>query len=493
MRTRPPVLAIPRPERRHLGRLLVAGALTGVGLVAMPVDAAVLHVDVDADGPTADGTTWCTAFGDLSTALAAAVPGDEIRIADGTVRPDPAGLGDPRTATFALVHDVAIVGGYAGCGAADPDLRDVDLHPTVLSGDAGTPGVPGDDVYHVVTTGEGIATMLDGVTITSGNADTAPHDLGGGVFAPGGALDLVRCTLRENRAVRGGAIYAEGAAITLERCVIRDNRATGEGGAMFLATGSCRAESCLVTDNHAGSDGGALFCDLVEIDLVNVTLHGNHSDARGGAVYNYVGVGMIITSGIVWANTDMTGATEDAQLWNQPSNFLLVNHSCVMGWSGTIGGTMTFGDDPAFVNPDAGDLHLQGTSPCLDRGDASLITLAVDLDGRPRWVGSGVDLGCYEYSSVLEAPPAEVARPVLSVRPHPVRGIARVEVPAEVRRVVVVDAGGRRVRSLVPGPDGVAIWDGTDVAGARPPAGVYLLAAHGRDGVVATRRIVVLP
>ena len=42
--------------------------------------------------------------------------------------------GDP-AATFQLLDGVTIAGGYAGCGADDPDLRDVAAHQSVLSGD----------------------------------------------------------------------------------------------------------------------------------------------------------------------------------------------------------------------------------------------------------------------------------------------------------------------------------------------------------------------
>jgi len=481
----------PGSARRAIrtGLLLASTALVAP---ADPVAAAVIRVDADADGPVEDGTSWCTAYRTLSAALEIATSGDEIRIAGGTYRPDPAGAGDPRTATFALVDDVLLEGGYAGCGTPDPDLRDLELHATVLSGDAGTPGSPDDDAYHVLTIGSGTSSELDGVTIASGNADVAPHDLGGGVLATGGTLALSRCILRDNRAVRGGAIYAEGATITLARCVLRDNEATGEGGVLFLATGSCRAESCLLTGNHAGSDGGALFSDLSLVDLVNVTAVDNHSDARGGGIYNYVGVEMTVTSSIFWANGDLAGTGEAAQLWNQPSNFLEVNHSCVMGWTGTIGGSMSFGDDPDFVDAGSGDLHLQGASPCIDAGDDSMVTLPLDLDGRPRRVGT-VDLGCYEYSSILEVPGPGAPAPGLSVRPHPVRGTTRITVPRDVDRVVVIDAGGRRVASLEVGPDPTVIWDGAGPGGSRVAAGVYLLVGLDGATVVTSRPTVVVP
>jgi hypothetical protein len=95
----------------------------------------VVYVDKSATGPTHDGSSWCSAYLYLQDALGVAQQGDEIRLADGTYVPDTSGLEDPREATFHLLNGVTIAGGYAGCGAVDPDERDVVAYETILSGD----------------------------------------------------------------------------------------------------------------------------------------------------------------------------------------------------------------------------------------------------------------------------------------------------------------------------------------------------------------------
>ena len=55
---------------------------------------------------------------------------------------------------------------------------------------------------------------------------------------------------------------------------------------------------------------------------------------------------------------------------------------------------------PLFVNASTGDYHLQATSPCIDSGTAQNAPL-VDFDGNIRPVGSGWDIGSYEYSAAL--------------------------------------------------------------------------------------------
>ncbi len=62
--------------------------------------------------------------------------------------------------------------------------------------------------------------------------------------------------------------------------------------------------------------------------------------------------------------------------------------------------------DPLFVNPSAGNYHLQSGSPSIDTGDNSAPNLpATDFDGNPRIFdgdhnGSAiVDMGVYEFGS----------------------------------------------------------------------------------------------
>jgi hypothetical protein len=162
--------------------------------------ARIIYVDNNGGGAN-DGSSWADAYNYLQDALSAVYSGDEIRVAQGIYKPDQgAGItpGD-RAATFQLKNGVTIKGGYAGFGEPDANERDIDEYETILSGDLKGNDVDvndprdllndpcrADNSYSVVTGSGTYATaVLDGVTITAGNANAAypsPHGEGGGMF-----------------------------------------------------------------------------------------------------------------------------------------------------------------------------------------------------------------------------------------------------------------------------------------------------------------------
>ncbi|MDZ4754732.1 MAG: hypothetical protein SGJ11_09570 [Phycisphaerae bacterium] len=127
----------------------------------------------------------------------------EVRVAQGSYRPDQSNansLGSlSRTASFVLVDHVELVGGFAGVGAPDPDDRDVLAYPTVLTGDlAGNdqPGGVGSDenTHHVLRDGPGAGlAVIDGFTVTAGNAKSGPSLRASMRLAPAPAGPTERC------------------------------------------------------------------------------------------------------------------------------------------------------------------------------------------------------------------------------------------------------------------------------------------------------------
>jgi hypothetical protein len=306
-----------------------------------PIAAAqIIYVDVDAPGPAHDGSDWPAAYNHLQDALARAVPGDKIRVADGTYKPDcdianPTGTGD-RTATFQLIGGVTIIGGYAGFGAPDPNERDIYVYQTILSGDlraddrqVSSPCLLPEEIYradnchHVLTaTYTDETAVLNGFTIRGGKADTLDggNRIGGGMFIEHASPTIIDCTFTGNLAesfaggiyiggldsapkftgcsfignfagIDGGGLFNNGAASLLMRCTFTANCAGSKGGGMVEA-GVSTLLDCIFTENSSSFAGGAMATGphflIGPATLINCLFIRNSADRHGGAMDSYI-------------------------------------------------------------------------------------------------------------------------------------------------------------------------------------------------------------
>jgi len=251
-----------------------------------------LHVDDDATGLN-DGSSWADAFTELSDALVyARCIGDsitEIHVAGGTYYPFEAHGAGPRYASFALIDGLAIYGGYAGLAdPGNPDTRDVTLYETVLSGDIGTPDDPSDNCYHVVkAVNTSAATVLDGFTITDGNANgTSEYANGGGMYNNGGAPTVSHCTFSGNTANWGAGMCNISSSPTVTDCAFSANTADADGGGMHNVGGAPTVSHCTFSGNTA--NWGAGMCNISSSPTVtSCTFSGNTAAYVGGGMHNH--------------------------------------------------------------------------------------------------------------------------------------------------------------------------------------------------------------
>ena len=288
------------------------------------------YVDTRATGRN-DGSSWANAFNRLQDAMAVVAAGDEIRVARGIYKPDQGRQvtsGD-RNATFRLINGVRIQGGYAGYGASNPDARDIALYETILSGDlAGNdrevadpcellnePTLAENSLHVVMAVNCDSSTVLDGLTITAGNASEqeTPQNQGGGLYldntgsptlrdctfihntaAFGAGIyanynghsnpTLIRCNFIENNAQHGGALYvSHNSEAHLIDCLFEGNVVAGAGAGIHLYQGRVALTGCRFVNNE-GESSGAIYAKNSEYTLVGCSFEGNLVLSHGSAI-----------------------------------------------------------------------------------------------------------------------------------------------------------------------------------------------------------------
>ena len=99
----------------------------------------------------------------------------------------------------------------------------------------------------------------------------------------------------------------------------------------------------------------------------------------------------------------MTNAINDEGVsWATPGSIPKYRNNDVFGNKRGLAvnayGIGNFAADPQFASLHYGDLHIQRDSPCIDRGNDAVVPPGdVDLDGKARIMGAGVDIGAYEF------------------------------------------------------------------------------------------------
>lgn len=406
----------------------------------------VIYVDAGAAG-SGDGSSWANAYTDLQQALAGAAarpnPANvQLWVAAGTYRPT---LGTDRKATFQLVNGAALYGGFA-VGETALEQRDWRAHPTILSGDIGVPGDPSDNSYHVVSSANVSAnTLLDGFTITGGNANGAwleGTSAGGGMYNATSSPTVRNAIFIANSAGTGGGmanvgsgtIYVNGCYPMLDHVLFLGNYASDGGGGMANAYGGRPTLVDVVFSGNRASTGGAMNNYWQSnTTLINTTFSGNQATQWGGAISDSANSPPTIRNAIFWGNNRNQGG-DVGQIFDTGGNSTpIVSDSLLqssMGSGPGVGGERNNVADPLFVDADGADniagtldddLRLQSESPAVDAGNNEVVPAATttDLAGAPRFAdhrnkadtGVGiapiVDIGAYEY----QPPPAPHAAP----------------------------------------------------------------------------------
>lgn len=206
--------------------------------------------------------------------------------------------------------------------------------------------------------------------------NTAPGGYGGAGFDS----TFTGCFILTNSSYLGGGTYD----CNCTNCTLTLNTSASGGGGASGGT----LVNCLLSFNSASSGGGASG-DTMGNDcfLWNCTVAGNSASSTAGGVVSTAWNSIII-------DNIAPDATSNYYIDDEFCSCAPLNYCCTQPLP--TYGVSNITADPAFINPAAGDFHLQPGSPCIDVGTNYGAT-ATDLDGNPRIVGATIDFGAYEF------------------------------------------------------------------------------------------------
>ena len=336
------------------------------------------------------------------------------------------------------------------------------------------------------------------------------------------------------RAANGIYLYGS-PGNTLRRNRLHDNQDSG----LHIQTGS---NDCVSYLNRSWNNGDHGYDHIEATGTIHVrdVAYGNYKDgfsiegeSPGTQLYNCIAIdnGLTTNEFDLWIDLGSTpGFISNYNLfWNStpqpPVKHITTLYSSLAAYSAASGqDTQSLQENPRFVDPAAGDFHLNAGSPAIDNADSGVPNWpSTDAEGDesaddPMRPDAGVGPIAYADRGALEYRPAGPAtaltpemtpltmevqgtpgprRPILTENPMRGRGgIGFATSRPGLLQADIFDASGRRVRRLAGRSEAPAGWhdltiDGRSDGGATLSAGIYFYRIVSVDGV-ATGRLVLL-
>ncbi|HEY3385826.1 MAG TPA: choice-of-anchor Q domain-containing protein, partial [Saprospiraceae bacterium] len=389
----------PRVFEYSVGGIIDMGPYEYQGQSACP-GGSIVYVNASASGLN-NGTSWANAYTKLQDALfiACTCTGiTQVWVAAGTYYPDEGNgqTNNNRNSTFQLCSGKSVYGGFDGTETTLSE-RDWEANETILSGNIDNMPSTTGDAYHVVLASNTNNTaLLDGFTITAGNANgsVVPLNRGGAVYKENGAAKFQHIYFTLNLAADGASYYSLGGNSTLTDCTFENNHGTvviggvnnqaspavitrchfidnmggietaavgntactvtfidcsfigneagvgnGSAGAVHSWNSTVNFYNCLFSGNRATRHGGAIYNSLnTTANIINCTFSGNRATLEGGAIYNEQNAIANVKNSIIWNNQAGSSTTStSASIFNSTAT-TNASYSLVANSGGSGGG-----------------------------------------------------------------------------------------------------------------------------------------------------------
>ena len=280
------------------------------------------------------------------------------------------------------------------------------VQSTIINGS--TPLQPDTASCVIFHNNEDSTTVLQGFTITGGSGTKWTDEHGAGLYREGGGILVALCTpviqnniITGNHCIPGGVMSTGGGGMRIGDCYGRvynnliSNNSARYGAGIVLNYSGGEYKNNVIYKNFGSEDFGAgsgmwLNSNYSRPRIIeNNTIIANTAVIGIPGILGFSGVQALIRNNIVWGNKSDNTALQVS------GGSLTVRYCDVQG--GFAGGG-NINISPEF---DSTNYYLKISSPCMDKGDSSIIYNDPSDPGNPdnaKWPSRGTvrnDLGAY--------------------------------------------------------------------------------------------------